>query len=113
MSLKTEIEERLPSNVYAVKVDRGEVRGSDTIHVVVYYRDGADKSWYLDMNFNEKNKMTAEHIAAVVNSYLRGRNITEENKLAVKTPLVELYDDDSGYIANWEGEGGNGTLSGH
>jgi hypothetical protein len=86
MSLREEIATRLPEYVESVKVTRRDYKGLDTINVVVNYRVSG-KLWFLDMNFAEKNKMTAEHMAAVLNSYLHV---------------------DEG-VAGWENEGGNGT----
>lgn len=89
MSLREEIKELLPDNVYDIKVDRGEVYGLPAINVVIYYTVGSperEHKWFLDMNFSNKNQMNAPHIAAVLKSYMNG--------------------DD---IGRWEGEGGNGN----
>jgi hypothetical protein len=71
MSLREEILEHLPAYVYEVKVKRNNYKGTETINVVVNYRDKADKPWFLDINFSEKNKMDARHMAKVIYSYIK------------------------------------------
>ena len=70
MSLREDLWERLPEEVTHVSVSRGTSNGNEAILVGLrFIKD--DKPHYLDMAFDQKNKMDAEHMAAVLTSYVR------------------------------------------
>lgn len=88
MSLREEIKALLPDYVYDVQIDRQKVYGIDSMRVTVLYRDPAGNPWYLDLNVAEKNKMNAEHMAKVINSYIKYDTAAQDR---------------------WDDEGGNGA----
>lgn len=87
MSLREDIWDKLPPHVTDVKVGRSNIKGVDAINVKVTYLDPAHRTWIMDINFAEKNKMTAEEMAANIKSRMH----------------FEAVED-------WENEGGNGTV---
>ena len=72
MSLKEEIVGLLPDYVTSVKVERtdADLHGLGTTKVTTYFRKD-NKPMFVMLNFANKNKMDAPHMAAVIKSYLR------------------------------------------
>lgn len=69
MTLRDELKALLPDNVQEVKIDRGIVKGVETVHVTVRYKAPGGIN-VLDSHFAKNNKMSASELSKSIISMI-------------------------------------------